>query len=65
MSTLITYLLFGCFYTLLTDMIARVSGSEDLNGYEKTLSIIAWPLFLLIFIFYFVKGFFLEDDDEQ
>jgi len=54
-NEIFTYLLIGCVTAFILESLIRWMGS-DINGWERTSLILAWPVMVCIFIYQFIKG---------
>ena len=61
LNTIWIYLLIGTIVGLVIEYTIRWTGNE-VNGIERFWLITIWPLMVLIFVFYFLKGLFDIDD---
>ncbi len=57
MSLIITYLLIGIIWDIIYNFISTIiESSNKLNNFERTISLLAWPIVLIIFGYHFIKG---------
>jgi hypothetical protein len=57
MSWIIYYLLIGVGFDIIYSFIANITESKNkLNNYERSVSLVIWPISLSIFMYHFIKG---------
>ena len=54
------YLLAGLVTAFLIEQVIRFT-DQTVNGWERYSMIVFWPLILVVFIFYFIKGLLSND----
>lgn len=55
--SLITYLLIGIIWDIIYNFISTIIGSNNkLNNWERVISLVLWPIVLIIFTYHFIKG---------
>jgi len=55
--SLITYLFIGIVWDIIYNFISTIiESSNKLNNFERTISLLAWPIVLIIFGYHFIKG---------
>ena len=55
------YLLAGLVTAFLIEQVIRFT-DQTVNGWERYFMIVFWPLILVVFIFYFIKGLLNGED---
>jgi len=56
MNSLLIYLLIGIVVDIIYNFIVNYVNSENkLNNFERTVSLLAWPIIIIIFIYQFLK----------
>jgi Na+/H+ antiporter NhaD/arsenite permease-like protein len=65
MNYIMNYLFIGVVFMFIVELISNTKAYEKVKpkdhhiGYkERTLGVIAWPVCLVVFLFYFFKSFF-------
>jgi len=54
---MITYLLIGVGWDILYTFIANVTESSNkLNNLERVISLVLWPIVIIIFVYHLIKG---------
>jgi hypothetical protein len=57
MNWIVTYLLIGVGWDILYTFIANViESSNKLNNLERVISLVLWPIIIIIFVYHFIKG---------
>jgi hypothetical protein len=57
MNWVITYLLIGVGWDILYTFIAHVTESSNkLNNLERLISLVLWPIVVIIFVYHLIKG---------
>ena len=54
-NEILGYLLIGVIMAFILESIIRWNG-DDVGGWERFSLIVAWPIMVCIFVFYFIKG---------
>tara|TARA_R110000796_G_scaffold252273_1_gene385879 strand:+ start:470 stop:658 length:189 start_codon:yes stop_codon:yes gene_type:complete len=58
MNNLFIYLFIGIVVDIIYNSIANYIDSKNkLNNFERTVSLLAWPIVIIIFIYQFLKSF--------
>jgi hypothetical protein len=57
MILLAQYLLAGLIISFLLEHVIRAT-DQDVNGKERYAMVVLWPLMIIVFIIYFIKGLF-------
>ena len=56
--SLITYLLIGVGWDIIYNFIANIIESNNkLNNWERVISLVLWPIVIIIFGYHFIKTF--------
>ncbi len=57
MNNLLIYLFIGIIVDIIYNTIANYINSKNkLNNLERTISLLAWPIVIIIFAYHFIKG---------
>jgi len=57
MNNLLIYLFIGIVWDIIYNFISTIiESSNKLNNFERTISLLAWPIVLIIFGYHFIKG---------
>ena len=57
MNNVIIYLLIGVGWDIIYSFIANITESKNkLNNRERVISLVIWPIVLIIFGYHFIKG---------
>ena len=57
MSWIATYLLIGVGFDIIYSFIANITESKNkLDNKERLISLLFWPIVLIIFTYHFIKG---------
>lgn len=57
MSNLIIYLLIGVVWDVIYNFISTIiESSNKLNNWERLISLVLWPIIIIIFGYHFIKG---------
>ncbi len=57
MNNLLIYLFIGIVWDIIYNFISTIIESNNkLNNFERTISLLAWPIVLIIFGYHFIKG---------
>jgi len=55
--SLITYLFIGIIWDIIYNFISTiVESSNKLNNWERVISLVLWPIVIIIFMYHFIKG---------
>ena len=55
--SLITYLFIGIVWDIIYNFISTIiESSNKLNNWERVISLVLWPIVIIIFIYHFIKG---------
>jgi hypothetical protein len=58
MSLIITYLFIGIIWDIVYNFISTiVESSNKLNNWERVISLVLWPIVIIIFGYHFIKSF--------
>jgi hypothetical protein len=56
--SLITYLLIGIIWDIIYNFISTIiESSNKLNNWERVISLVLWPIVIIIFGYHFIKTF--------
>ena len=54
---LITYLLIGVVWDIIYNFVSTIIESNNkLNNWERVISLVLWPIIIIIFGYHFIKG---------
>ncbi len=54
---LITYLLIGVVWDIIYNFVSTIIESNNkLNSWERVISLVLWPIIIIIFGYHFIKG---------
>lgn len=57
MSWIATYLLIGVAWDVIYNFISTIiESSNKLNNWERVISLVLWPIIVIIFGYHFIKG---------
>jgi len=57
MNNSLIYLFIGIVWDIIYNFISTIIESNNkLNNFERTISLLAWPIVLIIFGYHFIKG---------
>ncbi len=57
MNWVITYLLIGVGWDILYTFVANITESSNkLNNLERIISLVLWPIVIIIFVYHLIKG---------
>ena len=57
MSWIVTYLLVGVVWDIIYNFISTIiESSNKLNSWERVVSLVLWPIIVIIFGYHFIKG---------
>jgi hypothetical protein len=55
--SLITYLFIGIVWDIIYNFISTIiESSNKLNNWERVISLVLWPIIIIIFGYHFIKG---------
>ncbi len=55
--SLITYLLVGVVWDIIYNFVSTIIESNNkLNSWERVVSLVLWPIIIIIFGYHFIKG---------
>jgi len=55
--SLITYLLIGVVWDIIYNFVSTIIESNNkLNSWERVVSLVLWPIIIIIFGYHFIKG---------
>jgi hypothetical protein len=55
--SLITYLFIGIVWDIIYNFISTIiESSNKLNNWERVISLVLWPIVIIIFGYHFIKG---------
>jgi len=55
--SLITYLFIGIIWDIIYNFISTIiESSNKLNNWERVISLVLWPIIIIIFGYHFIKG---------
>ena len=55
--SLITYLLIGVVWDIIYNFVSTIIESNNkLNSWERVISLVLWPIIIIIFGYHFIKG---------
>ena len=52
------YLIVGTGFMFVMDLVLQYIEAEPFNNWERIVGIAFWPIWLIVFIFYFIKEMF-------